>query len=68
MSKARSKVVVVLGALGVLLLGALAAPAVASADPWQPYWTGPWHPVAHYAGDIDHPVWAVTHPVRSLTP
>ena len=32
MSKARSKVVVLLGALGVSLLGGLAAPAVAYAD------------------------------------
>ena len=47
MSKARTKVVVLLGALGVSLLGALAAPAVASADPWYPYWTGPEHPVRH---------------------
>ena len=68
MLKTRTRAVVLLGALAVSLLGALAAPAVASADPWQPYWTGPEHPVRHYAGDIDHPVWAVTHPVRALTP
>ena len=68
MSKARTKVVVLLGALGVSLLGALAAPAVASADPWHPIWSGPQHPVRHYAGDIHHPIWAETHPVRALTP
>jgi hypothetical protein len=68
MSKNTNKAAVLLGALGVTLLGALAAPAVASADPWAPVWSGPEHPVRHYVGDAKHPIWAITHPVRSLIP
>ena len=41
--------------------------AVASADPWVPG-TGPLHPMRHYAADVLHPVWAVTHPVRAMIP
>jgi hypothetical protein len=42
-------------------------PAVASADPWVPY-SGPLHPVRHYAADVLHPLWTLTHPLRALTP
>jgi hypothetical protein len=55
-----------LTAVGLSLLGSL-APAVASADPWVPY-SGPLHPVRHYAADILHPVWSITHPVRATIP
>ena len=65
-SKLRVAAGVVLGTVGLSLIGSL-VPAVASADPWQPR-SGPLHPVRHYAGDIEHPVWAITHPVRSLIP
>ena len=68
MTKSTTKVAVLLGVLGTSLLGTLAAPAVASADPWQPYWTGPEHPVRHYVGDAEHPIWAITHPFRALVP
>jgi hypothetical protein len=55
-----------LGTVGLSLVGSM-LPAVASADPYQPF-SGPGHPVRHYAGDIEHPIWAITHPVRALTP
>ena len=67
MSKTRTRAAVLVGALGVSFVGALAIPAVASADPWQP-WSGPAHPVRHYLGDIEHPIWAVTHPFRAFIP
>ena len=53
-------------AVGLSLLGSL-APAVASADPWVPF-SGPLHPMRHYAADVLHPVWAVTHPIRATMP
>jgi hypothetical protein len=68
MLNARTKVAVLLGTLGISLLGAVAVPAVASADPFQPYWTGPQHPVRHYGGDLEHPAWSVTHPIRAVVP
>lgn len=55
-----------LTAVGLSLLGTLAAP-IASADPWVPG-TGPLHPLRHYSADVLHPIWAVRHPLRALTP
>ncbi|MDH6243982.1 hypothetical protein [Mycobacterium sp. OTB74] len=66
--RTRRRLAVLLGALGVSMLGALAVPGVAAADPWRPWWSGPEHPVRHYVGDVEHPIWAVTHPIRALTP
>lgn len=57
---------VMLGAAGLSVAGSL-MPAVASADPWVPD-SGPLHPVRHYAADILHPGWALTHPLRALIP
>jgi hypothetical protein len=65
-SKLRMAAAVVLGAIGLSLIGSL-VPPVASADPWVPY-SGPLHPVRHYAADVLHPIWAITHPVRALIP
>jgi hypothetical protein len=65
-SKLRVAAAGVLTAVGFSLLGTLAAP-VASADPWVPY-SGPLHPVRHYAADVLHPIWSVTHPLRALVP
>jgi hypothetical protein len=65
-SKLRMAAAVVLGTIGLSLIGSL-MPAVASADPWVPY-SGPLHPVRHYAADVLHPIWAITHPVRALIP
>lgn len=64
----KTRVAVLLGSLAVSTLGALAAAGVAAADPWLPWWSGPDHPVRHYAGDLEHPIWSVTHPIRSLIP
>jgi hypothetical protein len=66
-SKIRIAVAAVLTAFGLSCAGALVVPAVASADPWQPY-SGPFHPVRHYLGDVEHPFWAINHPVRAATP
>jgi hypothetical protein len=55
-----------LAAVGLSLLGSL-APATASAAPWVPY-SGPLHPVRHYAADILRPVWAFHHPFRAALP
>ncbi len=65
-SKLRIAAGVVLGTVGLSLAGSL-MPAVASADPWVPY-SGPLHPLRHYAADITHPGWALTHPLRALIP
>ncbi len=65
-SKLRMGAGVLLGAVGLSLVGSL-MPAVASADPWVPD-TGPLHPVRHYAADILHPGWALTHPLRAMVP
>ena len=65
-SKLRMAAGVLLGAVGLSLIAAL-VPATASADPWQPF-SGPAHPVRHYLGDIEHPIWAITHPARALIP
>lgn len=56
----------VLAAAGLSILGSL-APAVASADPWVPF-SGPLHPIRHYAADVLHPVWSITHPIRATVP
>ncbi|HUH72690.1 MAG TPA: hypothetical protein VLZ05_29910 [Mycobacterium sp.] len=65
-SKLRIAAGVVLGTVGLSLVASL-VPATASADPWVPY-SGPLHPVRHYAADILHPGWTLTHPLRSLAP
>jgi hypothetical protein len=65
-SKVRIAAGVGLATIGLSLAGSL-MPAVASADPFDPY-SGPLHPVRHYAGDILHPGWALTHPLRALVP
>jgi hypothetical protein len=65
-SKLRVAAAGLLAAVYLSLLGSL-APAVASADPWVPF-SGPIHPMRHYAADVLHPVWAITHPVRATMP
>jgi hypothetical protein len=65
-SKVRMGAAVLLGAVGLSLAGAL-VPATASADPWVPY-SGPLHPLRHYAADVLHPGYTITHPLRSLIP
>lgn len=65
-SKLRMAAGVLLATVGLSLIGSL-VPANASADPWQPF-SGPRHPVRHYLGDVEHPIWAITHPVRALIP
>lgn len=67
MSKLRWAAAAVLAAVGLSFGGAIVVPAVVSADPWRPY-SGPRHPVRHYIGDLEHPIWAITHPVRAATP
>jgi hypothetical protein len=66
LSKLRIAAGVALGTLGLSLAASL-MPAVANADPYVPY-SGPFHPVRHYAADILHPGWALTHPLRALIP
>jgi hypothetical protein len=65
-SRLRIAAGVVLGTVGLSLVGSL-LPAVASADPYVPF-SGPLHPVRHYAADILHPGWAITHPMRAIVP
>jgi hypothetical protein len=65
-SKVRMLASVMLGAIGMSLVAAL-VPATASAEPYDPH-SGPLHPVRHYAGDIEHPAWALHHPLRALIP
>jgi hypothetical protein len=65
-SKLRIGAGVLLGTVGLALVGSL-LPPVASADPWVPY-SGPLHPIRHYAADILHPGWAIRHPLRALIP
>jgi hypothetical protein len=52
--------------VGLSLLGSL-APAVASANPYVPF-SGPLHPIRHYAADVLHPIYSITHPIRSIIP
>jgi hypothetical protein len=65
-SKLRMGAAVLLGTVGVSVIGSL-VPAIASADPYQPG-SGPRHPVAHYVGDAEYPVWSITHPWAALRP
>lgn len=65
-SKLRMGAGILLGTVGLSLVGSL-LPAVASADPYVPY-SGPLHPIRHYAADALHPIYTITHPVRSLIP
>jgi hypothetical protein len=65
-SKVRVAAAGLLAGVGVSLLGTLAAP-VASADPYVPF-SGPLHPIRHYAADVLHPIYTVTHPIRSTIP
>jgi hypothetical protein len=65
-SKLRMVAGVVLGTVGLSVVASL-IPPVASADPYVPY-SGPAHPLRHYAADILHPGWALTHPLRALIP
>ena len=65
-SKLRVAAAGLLAAVGLSLLGTVAAP-IASADPWVPG-SGPLHPIRHYAADITHPIWALRHPVRAAMP
>ena len=65
-SKMRVGAASLLAAVGLSVLGSLAAP-IASAAPWVPY-SGPLHPVRHYAADVIRPGWAFTHPLRALIP
>jgi hypothetical protein len=55
-----------LAGVGLSLLGSL-APAVASANPYVPF-SGPLHPIRHYAADVLHPIYSITHPIRSIIP
>lgn len=65
-SRVRVAAAGLLAGVGLSVLGSL-APAVASADPWVP-WTGPLHPVRHYAADVLDPYWAFHHPIRAIIP
>ena len=65
-SKLRVAAAGLLAAVGLSLLGSLAAP-IASADPWVPF-SGPLHPIRHYAADLTHPGFVLRHPVRAMIP
>lgn len=65
-SKLRIAAGVGLGTIGLSLVGSL-MPAVASADPYVPH-SGPLRPLRHYAADVLHPGYTITHPIRSLIP
>jgi hypothetical protein len=65
-SKLRMGAAVLLGTVGLSLVGSL-VPATASADPFVPH-SGPLHPIRHYAADALHPIYTITHPIRSLIP
>ena len=62
-TKVRVGAATMLAAVGLSLV----APAIGTADPWVPR-TGPLHPVRHYAADVLHPFWTVTHPIRAAMP
>lgn len=78
MSKIRALSAGVLCAAGLSLAGAFAGPAVAAADPGQPWGQPsgqhlrpeppPTRPIYHYTDDLTHPVWSVTHPLSALLP
>ena len=65
-SKLRVAAAGLFAAVGLSLLGSLAAP-IASADPYVPF-SGPLHPIRHYAADVLHPIYSITHPIRSIIP
>jgi hypothetical protein len=65
-SKLRIAAAGLFAAVGLSLLGSLAAP-IASADPWVPR-SGPLHPIRHYAADLTHPGFDLRHPIRALIP
>jgi hypothetical protein len=65
-NKLRRGAAVLLGAVGLSVVASL-VPAAASADPFQPG-SGPAHPIAHYVGNVEYPVWALTHPFAALRP
>jgi len=65
-SKVRMGAAILLGTLGLSVAGAL-VPATASANPYVPF-SGPLHPIRHYAADALHPIYTITHPIRSLLP
>jgi hypothetical protein len=65
-SKLRIGAAGLLAGVGLSLLGSLAAP-VASADPWVPF-SGPLHPIRHYAADVLHPGFDLRHPIRAALP
>jgi hypothetical protein len=62
-SKVRVGAATMLAAVGLSLV----APAVASANPYVPF-SGPLHPIRHYAADALHPIYSITHPIRSIIP
>ena len=65
-SKVRVAAAGLLVGVGLSVLGSLATP-VASADPFVPF-SGPLHPIRHYAADVLHPIYSITHPIRSIIP
>jgi hypothetical protein len=65
-SKIRIMAGVGLTTIGLSLAGAV-APAIASADPWVPF-SGPMHPIRHYAADLTHPGFDLRHPLRAMVP
>ena len=65
-SKVRVAAAGLLAGVGLSLLGTLAAP-VASADPYVPF-SGPLHPIRHYAADVLHPGFDLRHPIRAALP
>lgn len=65
-SKLRIGAGVLLATVGLSIAGSL-VPAVANADPYVPY-SGPLHPFRHYAANVIHPGWALTHPLRAMVP
>jgi hypothetical protein len=65
-SKLRMAAGVAVATIVLSFMGSL-MPAVASADPWVPY-SGPLHPARHYAANVLHPVWTLTHPLRAAIP
>jgi hypothetical protein len=62
-SKTRMIAAAALATIGL----SLATAPVASAAPWVP-WSGPLHPVRHYAADALRPFWAIRHPLRAIIP
>jgi len=65
-SKMRIMAGIGLTTIGLSLAGSV-APAIASADPWVPF-SGPRHPIRHYAADLTHPGFDLRHPLRAIMP